>query len=1400
MMILDGLRSRTALTRVGATLSVLAVSSNMAMALPQDGRVVGGSATITQTSPTGIVVNQGSSRAVIDWRTFSLGSSETAQFVQPGAGSIAFNRVTGIDPSVIAGHLTANGQVVLINPNGVLFDRGAQVNVGGLVASTSGITTANAMAGKYLFDKSSARPGATVVNRGTITAAQGGLVALVAPGVANSGTITATLGKVSLAAGDKWTLDLYGDHLVNFAVNDQVAQTVAGPDGTGAGVSHTGTISAAGGKVELSANLAKGIVSNAINMNGIIEASSISTAGGVINLEAGTGGVAIGGTADASGATGGTITVHGGAVTHAGTLRADGSAGAGGTITVAADTTYIDTAGAVTSASGMGNGAAAQGGAISVAAGSSLYSAGRHLATSAHGKGGNVTLTAPATSLVGTDVNVSGATGGGTIAVGGGAHGGGPVAHALTTFVSASATLHADATTGGEGGTITIWSDSDTDFAGFASARGGFSFGNGGHVEISSAAADVYAGTVDAGATAGEAGSLLLDPKSITVAAAVAGIPSFDLVNPDPTLGSTFGSVSVDLSTGNLVVTDPTATIGSGPAGAGAAYLFNGLTGQLISAVTGSHAADAVGASVTALGGNGNYVVGAPGWNGGEGAAIWGSGTLGVSGTVSAANALTGTSAGDHVGASVTALSDGNYVVGSPTWNGGRGAATWGSGSVGVTGTVSASNSLTGSSAGDGVGASVTVLANGNYVVGSPNWNGGVGAASWGLGTAGINGAVSIVNSLTGTNVNDHVGLSVTALTNGDYVAASANWNGGRGEAAWGNGAAGTEGVVSAADALIGGTAGDGVGASVTALTNGNYVVGSPNWNGGEGAVVWGSGTVGVSGTVSAATALTGTLPGDHVGTSVAALANGDFVVVSPNWSLGKGAATWGNGGVALHGGVSAGNSLTGSLPGDGVGLAVTALANGNYVVGLPGWEGDEGAAVWGLGTAGVVGAASAADALVGTLVTDHVGAGVTALLDGNYVVQSPLWGGTRGAASWGDGTTGVHGSVTASNSLTGDLVGDEVGLHVAALTDGNYVVGSPDWHGTTGAASWGSGSVGIAGSITSGNSLLGSAIGDETGSGVTSLAGGAYVVTSIGWNGGMGAVSISTGGALTGTVGLGNSIEGAAALLSPLLNVLPQAAGSGLTLSFAGDPGGRVVEAMLNPNGLTYGFDASGAMSVTPGYLTRTLDTGTSVTLQASDDITISSPIIVSAGGMGGDLTLAAGRSVLIDAAIDTDGGDLSIIANDTAADGVVSAARDAGAATIAMAAGSSLSTGAGTVSLDLRTGTGIANASGGNISLQTVIASQVSAIDETGGTLALGGVLTATGSGNAIVLSGGAIDNTAGAGALAASAGRFILYSASPAGNALDGSPASPSITATRLPPTLHRRWGRETGLYMR
>jgi filamentous hemagglutinin family protein len=156
--------------------------------------VVGGSATITGQGTSSVTINQSSGSAIINWNTFNIGVGDSVRFNQPSSSSIALNRVTGgLGPSEILGTLTANGRVFVINRDGVLFRPRAVINTAGFLATTSDIRNSDFMAGRMNFNIPG-RSDASIVNLGRITATSGGFAALVAPGVRNSGTITATLG------------------------------------------------------------------------------------------------------------------------------------------------------------------------------------------------------------------------------------------------------------------------------------------------------------------------------------------------------------------------------------------------------------------------------------------------------------------------------------------------------------------------------------------------------------------------------------------------------------------------------------------------------------------------------------------------------------------------------------------------------------------------------------------------------------------------------------------------------------------------------------------------------------------------------------------------------------------------------------------------------------------------------------------------------------------------------------------------------------------------------------------------------------------------------------------------------------------------------------------------------
>jgi hypothetical protein len=1292
--------------------------------------------------------------------------------------------------------------------------------------------------------------------------------------------------------------------------------------------------------------LAPGLI--VIEAGGVLEAGQGDTGG---RIEVSTDVFVNSGLIHADGRIGGVVVAQARNILNAASITADSSGpGAGGAVSIRFTDSYIDTVAARTSANSTGG----PGGSVTIDGGTTgrLFSSGSQQAVGS--TGGQIGLLGGEVLLVGARVDASGTSGGGSVRVGGDRQVVGPRLNQTTMVsVTPATTIRADALGAGSGGRVVVWSDRNSVFSGLASTRGGSAGGAGGFIEVSGQGNLNYAGRGDAGASAGPAGTLLLDPKNLIISETPVGVfPQFDLLDPHPTRNGAFGSAVTVLRSGNVVVTNPADDFGG--SSAGAVYLFNGRTGTLISSLVGSSAGDQVGSAPPTLLSNGNYLLRSSSWNGSRGALTWGSGTAGVSGAVSASNSLVGSASGDYVGDyppavssngnylartplwnggfgavtwgngatgvrgvvsaanslvgssttdhisendTVTALSTGSFIVATPGWNGRRGAVTWVSGTAGGSGTISATNSLVGTDPGDmvggGIGGGITLLSNGSYVVTSRAWNGGRGAITWGSGTAGVRGAVSETNSLVGSNPSDLSSGGVVALNNGNYVVVSdfwnnqlgavtwgsgtagvhgvisetnslvgshpndlvgrqgifplANgnyligsplWNGNRGAVTWGSGTAGVSGVLDASNSLVGSSSGDQVSyAGVAVLSNGNYVLRTPNWSNQRGAATWGSGTAGVQGVIDATNSLVGAQAGDRVGTDgITALSNGNYTVVSTPWNSGRGAVTWGNGATGTTGVVDGSNSLVGSTTSDGVGSGgVTALSNGNYVVNSPGWNATLGAVTWGDGTTGITGVVSADNSLVGAAMGDQVGSnGVTGLTNGSYVVRSPAWNGQRGAATWGSGTAGVQGVVSETNSLVGSNSNDQVGGRfgsIHASSNGNYVIRSLDWNGRRGAVSWGSGTSGVSGVVSEANSLVGSNPNDLVGSSgitvlnngnylvnsgswggglgavtwgdgsvgvsgfvssanslvgtVTSdvvgypdvivLSNGNYVVRSLQWNGGRGAVTWGSGTAgVSGVVSAANSVIGAtpgdlanseiiplstgdlvirspgwsngtaqgagaatwvsgtsgqtqdgSGVISTQNSLVGRAARAGLRsivedpvhgdflATFLTEGGGRVTAGVNDPNQFTFAQAPTQTVTLTPEFLTRTLNSGTAVVLQANNDITVEDPILVNAGGNGGALTLQAGRSILLNASIVTDGGDLSLIANDTLADGVVDSQRDVGNAFITMAGGTILDAGTGAVSVALRDGAGRTNTTSRAINLQAISAGSVNVLN---------------------------------------------------------------------------------------
>ena len=288
-------RGRGKRTSRALSAALLALSATVAHAgpSPTGGQVTSGNGTITQAGST-TIIQQSSQNLSLNWQTFNIASQSTVDFVQPNRTAIAVNRILDPNASVILGRLNANGQVYLINPNGVIFGQGAEVNVGGLVASTLDLDPNSAGNTKTFSGTGSG----SVINEGTITAANGGTVALLGNHVGNTGTISAQLGSVVLGAGSAATLTFSGTRLVSMQVDQSVLNSE---------VSNGGLIRANGGTVLMTAGAQKSLLASVVNNAGVIEARTVENHEGTITLLGGmsAGTVSDSGTLDASAPNGG---------------------------------------------------------------------------------------------------------------------------------------------------------------------------------------------------------------------------------------------------------------------------------------------------------------------------------------------------------------------------------------------------------------------------------------------------------------------------------------------------------------------------------------------------------------------------------------------------------------------------------------------------------------------------------------------------------------------------------------------------------------------------------------------------------------------------------------------------------------------------------------------------------------------------------------------------------------------------------------------------------------------------------------------------------------------------------------------------------------------------------------
>ncbi|WP_423759760.1 GLUG motif-containing protein [Burkholderia sp. NLJ2] len=315
---------------LAAGVSLLGLAASSAYALPTGGTVASGQADIA-TSADGktMSINQHTDKLITNWQDFSVGGGERVSFHQLTEQSIALNRVIGTNGSRIHGQIDANGKVFVVNPNGVVFGAGAQVNVGGLVASTKDVSDKDFLAGNYRFAGVS---GQSVENAGTIATAEGGSVALLGARVSSTGVIRAQAGRVALGAGDAFTVNFDGNGLLNLQVEGGAMDAQA---------HNGGLLKADGGEVVMTARAATGLLNAVVNNSGTIEAQGLSARNGKITLDGGL--VQVAGKLNAAG---GEVTTRGEQVRVSSDAQVDTRSASGrtGTWTIESANANVDSA------------------------------------------------------------------------------------------------------------------------------------------------------------------------------------------------------------------------------------------------------------------------------------------------------------------------------------------------------------------------------------------------------------------------------------------------------------------------------------------------------------------------------------------------------------------------------------------------------------------------------------------------------------------------------------------------------------------------------------------------------------------------------------------------------------------------------------------------------------------------------------------------------------------------------------------------------------------------------------------------------------------------------------------------------------------------------------------------
>ena len=501
----------------------------------------------------------------------------------PSSSSSSLNRVLGSTPSNIAGRVNSNGNVILVNPNGVFLTKSGAVRSNSFTASSLDINTNDFLQGKHNFYKNKTSKG--VENHGSIEVNNSSHAALLGNYASNEGTITAKFGKIFMGAGEQITLDLSGNGLMKVTVPTSELSNITDINGKSLDslVTNNGSLIADGGYVQLSAKTAENLMLGAVNVgsSGIVSSASIdhrtgnvviggddnnfvniegtinisssnpSTPSGALNIT-GTN-VYYGGSTKANGSTGGKISAKAKEMLVLdSSIVAKGLQENGGDLMVVSEDVLLSTARTNVDMTGSTNG-----GSIKLHADSHNLAAGTFKADGNSGKGGNIDFVGQNVRLAAADISAKGSSQGGKVRIGGEYLGGqklstvsqkeydgfinrfdnqNNIINAQKTIVDYDVNINISSALG-QGGTAVVWSDETTDFMGSIDANGYLSSDNGwitqasnnkekgGYIEISS---KNLLRTVNLDRVSVDYGTLLLDPKNITVDASGSSGGSLD--------------------------------------------------------------------------------------------------------------------------------------------------------------------------------------------------------------------------------------------------------------------------------------------------------------------------------------------------------------------------------------------------------------------------------------------------------------------------------------------------------------------------------------------------------------------------------------------------------------------------------------------------------------------------------------------------------------------------------------------------------------------------------------------------------------------------------------------------------------------------------------------------------